>query len=94
MVQYVNRCGVPAEEIINGECHVCGKSCDVSPDAMLDKRIWDLAVKIGSAPSEMFVESSFLRKMEECNRLEKAPKYVKEFVKYLREKEVNGGFML
>ena len=40
-----NICGVPESKWSDGRCTLCGKICDMTPDVVMDQRVYDYAQK-------------------------------------------------
>ena len=84
----MNVCGVPEEEFRDGKCNKCGRSvCDMSPDRLIDERLYNYARKHLLMPSGMFVDHTFVFLVKERGLLAKAPKYVQKFVEEAEKRE-------
>ena len=80
-MRLVNTCGVVKEQFIGGKCNACGRSeCDMSDDRLIDERIYNYARKYTKLPGGMFNVECFINGMRENGRLEKAPKYIIDYV--------------
>lgn len=77
----VNKCGKTEDKFINGWCKECNSICEMSESRMIDKRIFDYALRHGVLSCGMFSESNFQKYFNKHPCIEQEPKYIKNYLK-------------
>lgn len=80
----VNKCGIIADKFIDGWCKECASTCLMDEKQMIDKRIYEYAMKHGILSCGMFSESNFIAYFENHPCIEQEPKYVQKYLEQLK----------
>lgn len=86
----VNICGIPEEELKDGVCDACNSHCQITEEYLVEKRVYDYAKKyyrksLTVSKYPMFRQDEFVEQIQSSGKLEKAPKYIQNFVKQYKE---------
>ena len=76
----VNRCGKTEDKFVNGWCKECNSTCEMNEEQMIDKRVYDYAMRHGLLSCDMFSISNFKTYFENHPCIEKEPKYIEKSV--------------
>ena len=77
----VNRCGKTEDKFVNGWCKECNSTCEMNEEQMIDKRVYDYAMRHGLLACGMFSISNFKTYFENHPCIEKEPKYIQNYLK-------------
>lgn len=77
----VNKCGKTEDKFINGWCKECNSTCEMNEDQMIDKKIYDYALRNGLLSCGMFSESNLKKYFDHHPCVEQEPKYIQNYLK-------------
>lgn len=77
----VNKCGKTEDKFINGWCKECNSACEMNEAQMIDKRIYDYALRHGLLTCGMFSGSNFREYFKGHPCIEQEPKYIQNYLK-------------
>ena len=77
----VNRCGKTEDKFVNGWCKECDSTCEMNEEQMIDKRVYDYAMRHGLLSCGMFSISNFKTYFKNHPCIEQEPKYIQNYLK-------------
>ena len=83
MSKYIHKyniCGISELEWIDGICSHCGSVCAMTGDVVVEKRVYDYAVKHGFLDCCVLNFSAARAKLERMSRKKKVPKYFRDAI--------------
>ena len=73
-----NVCGVPESEWVDGKCHCARSVCDMTPEVVVEQRVYDCAKRLGLLVGDTFYRNTIYDRM--LRKSYKMPKYFRQAI--------------